>query len=123
MDNSDSGFKATMHDKSCGIKSNMLNKLNTQQFVNGDTSTEPSDHISDKLSPNNPYDEFSRVSKMAEVRSLILDHYGPSAALDNLLHGIEIYTSDPELIKVLDEYLAVLRKNCRYYDDLKQLSN
>jgi hypothetical protein len=121
MDNPDSGFKATMHDKSCGIKSNMLNKLNTQQFVNGDTFTEPTDHTSDILSPNKPYDEFSRVSTMAELQSLILDHYGPSAALDNLLHGI--FASDPERIKVLDEYLAVLRKICRYHDDLKQLSN
>ncbi|MDQ4012670.1 MAG: hypothetical protein M3146_02970 [Thermoproteota archaeon] len=101
----------------------MLNKLNTQQFVNGDTFTEASDHTSDRLSPNDPYNEFSRVSKMAELQSLILDHYGPSAALDNLLHGIEIFTSDPERMKVLDEHLAVLRKNCRYYDDLEQLSN
>jgi hypothetical protein len=55
---------------------------------------------------------------MAEVRRLILDHYGPSATLDNLLDGIEIYTSDPDCIKELDEFLARLRKNCRYYDSL-----
>jgi hypothetical protein len=123
MDNPESWFKATIHDKSCGIKSNMLNKLNTQQFLNGDTSIEPTGHISVKLSPNKPYDEFSHVSKIAEVRRLILDHYGHSATLDNLLYWIEIFTSDPELINELDDYLAVLRKNCRYYDDLMQLSN
>ena len=123
MDNPESGFKSTIHDKSFGIKSDMLNKLNTHQFLYGDASIEPSDHISNKLSPNDHFDEFSRVSKLAEVRRLIVDHYGHSAALDNLLYGIEIYTSDPELMNVLDEYLAVLWKNCKYSDDLMQLSN
>jgi hypothetical protein len=60
MDNPDSGFKCTIHDKSFGIKSDMLNKLDTHQFLYGDTSIEPSDHIADKLSPNDHYDEFSR---------------------------------------------------------------
>jgi hypothetical protein len=123
MDNLESGFKATIQDKSCGIKSNMLNRLNTQQFLNGHTPIEPSDHLSGKLWRNNPYNEFSRVSKIAEVQKLILHLYGPSATLDNLLYGIEIFTSDPECIDVLDEYIAVLRKNCRYYDYLMQLSN
>jgi hypothetical protein len=123
MDDPESWFKANIHDRSCGIKSNMLNRLNTQQFLNGDTPIEPTGHISAKLSPNKPYDEFSRVSKIAEVRRLILHLYGPSATLDNLLYAIEIFTSDPELRDVLDKYIVVLRKNCKYYDDLMQLSN
>jgi hypothetical protein len=123
IDDPESWFKANIRDRSCGIKSNMLNRLNTQQFLNGDIPIEPSVCISDKLWLNKPYDDFSRVSKIAEVQRLILHLYGPSATLDNLLRGIEIFTSDPEYIDMLDEYIAVLRKNCKYHDDLMQLSN
>jgi hypothetical protein len=110
IDDPESWFKANIHDRSCGIKNNMLNRLNTQQFLNCDI-------------PIEPYDDLSRVSKIAEVKRLILHLYGPSATLDNLLRGIEIFASDPECIDMLDEYIAVLRKNCKYYDDLMQLSN
>ncbi len=123
MDNPDSGFKATMHDKSCGIKSNMLNKLNTQQFVNGDTFTEPTDRTSDRLSPNKPYDEFSRVSKLAVIKRLLLRRFGPSAALDRHMRILAHFSSDPEYKNALNEYLAWLRRFCRYYDDLMQLAN
>jgi hypothetical protein len=123
MDNLESGFNAIIHDMSCGIKTHMLNRMDTRHFQNVNPSIEPSHRLSNKITQNEPYDEFSRVSKMAEVRRLILDHYGPSATLDNLLDGIEIYTSDPDCIKVLDEYLAKLRKYCRYYDSLMKLFN
>jgi hypothetical protein len=102
MDNLESGFNATIHDMSCGIKTYMLNRMDTQHFQNVNPSIEPSHRLSNKITQNEPYDEFSRVSKMAEVRR---------ATLDNLLDGIEIYTSDPDCIKVLDEYLAKLRKD------------
>jgi hypothetical protein len=92
--------------------------MDTQHSRN---SIEPSPRLSNKITQTETDDEFSRVSKMAEVRGLILDHYGPSATLDNLLYGIEIYTSDPDCIKELDQFLAGIRKNCRYYDSLMQL--
>jgi hypothetical protein len=101
----------------------MLNRSNTPQFLNGDIPIEPSDRMSEKLSPNKSDDDFNRVSKIAEVRGLYLHLYGPSAALDNLLLGIKIFASDPECIDVLDGHIALLRKNCKYYDDLMQLSN
>jgi hypothetical protein len=123
MDDPESWFKDNIHDRSFGNKSSILNRLKTQQFLNGDIHSEPSDCISDELLPKKPYDDFSRVSKIAEVQRLILHLYGPSANLDNLLHGIGNLTSDPECIYMLDEYIAVLRKNCKYYDDLMQLSN
>jgi hypothetical protein len=123
MDNLESGFNAIIHDMSCGLKTHMLNRIDPRQFQNVNLSIEPSHRSSNKIRQNEPYDEFSRVSKMAEVRRLILDHYGPSATLDNFLDGIEIYTSDPDCIKELDEFLAGLRKNCRYYDSLMQLFN
>jgi hypothetical protein len=123
MDNPDSGFKATMHDKSCGIKSNMLNKLNTQQFVNGDTFTESNDHTSDRLSPNKPYDEFSRVSMLAVIKRLLLRRFGPSASLDRHMRILAHFSFDPEYKNALNEYLAWLGRFCRYYDDLMQLAN
>jgi hypothetical protein len=123
MDDPESWFKANIHDRSSGTKSNMLNRLNTQQFQNGYIPTEPSDCISDKLWLNKRYDDFSRVSKIAEVQRLTLHLYGPSATLDNLLRRLEIFASDPECMAVLDEHIAVLRKNCKYYDDLMQLSH
>ena len=113
MDNPDSGFKATMHDKSCGIKSNMLNKLNSQQFVNGDTFTESTDRISDRLSPNKPYDEFSRVSMLAAIKRLLLQRFGPSGSLDRHMRILAHFSSDPEYKNALNEYLAWLRRFCR----------
>lgn len=43
MDNLESGFSATIRDMSCGIKSHMLNRMDTQHFRN---SIEPSHRLS-----------------------------------------------------------------------------
>jgi hypothetical protein len=42
MDNLESRFNATIHDMSCGIKSHMLNRIDTQHFQNAIHSIEPS---------------------------------------------------------------------------------
>jgi hypothetical protein len=49
MENPGPWLKATPIDKPAGVKSHMINQLNTQQFLNNDTSFERPDNISDKI--------------------------------------------------------------------------
>jgi hypothetical protein len=123
MENHESRFKATPRDKYLGAKSHIINQVNTQQFLNDDISIERSDRISDIISPDDPYYEPNRISKLAEVKKLRLDCLGPSSTLDNFIYGLALFTADPELRDQFDKYLAWLSKYCRYCDDLTQLSN
>ena len=97
MENHESGFKATPRDKYLGAKSHIINQVNTQQFLNDDISIERSDRISDIISPDDPYYEPNRISKLAEVKKLRLDCLGPSSTLDNFIYGLALFTADPEL--------------------------
>jgi hypothetical protein len=60
MDNLESGFGATIH--------------------------ESSHHLSNKITRNEHYDEFSRVSNLAEVKRSLVQRFGPSASLDRHMH-------------------------------------
>jgi hypothetical protein len=97
MDNLESGFGATIH--------------------------EPSHHLSNKITQNEHYDEFSRVSNLAEVKRLLVQRFGPSASLDRHMHILALFTSIPGNRNEVDKYLAWLRRFCRYYDNLMQLAN
>ena len=97
MDNIESGFGATVH--------------------------EASHRLSNKITHNESYDEFNRVSKLAEIKRLLVQRFGQSASIDRLMHILTLFTSIPEYRNELNKYLAWLRKICRYYDDLMRLAN
>jgi hypothetical protein len=69
MDNLESGFGATIH--------------------------EPSHHLSNKITQNKHYDEFSRVSNLAEVKRLLVQRFNPPASLDGHMHILALFTSIP----------------------------
>ena len=97
MDNIESGFGATVH--------------------------EASHRLSNKITQNESYDEFSRVSNMAEVKRLLVQRFGQSASIDRLMHILTLFTSIPEYRNELNKYLAWLRRFCRYYDAIMRLAN
>jgi hypothetical protein len=97
MDNIESSFGATVHDAS--------------------------HRLSNKITHNESYDEFSRVSYLAEVKRLLVQRFGQSASIDRLMHILTLFTSIPEYRNELNKYLAWLRRICRYYDDLMRLAN
>ena len=96
MDNIESGFGATVHEPS---------------------------RSSNKITQNESYDEFSRVSNLAEVKRLLVQRFGQSASIDRLMHILTLFTSIPGYRNELNKYLAWLRRICRYYDDLMRLAN
>ena len=76
-----------------------------------------------KITRNESFDEFSRVSNLAEVKRLLVQRFGQSASIDRLMHILTLFTSIPEYRNELNEYLVWLRRICRYYDDLMGLAN
>ena len=96
MDDIESGFGATVH--------------------------EASHRLSNKITRNESYDEFSRVSNLAEVKRLLVQRSGQSASIDRHMHILALFTSIPEYRNELDKYLAWLRRFCRYYDALMRLA-
>jgi hypothetical protein len=97
MDNIESGFEATVH--------------------------EATHRLSNKITQNESHDEFSRVSKLAEIKRLFVQRFGQSASFDRHLHILALLTSIPEYRNELDKYLEWLRGFCRYYDALMRLTN
>ena len=81
-----------------------------------------SHRLSNKITQNESYDEFSRVSKLAEIKRLLVQRFGQSASFDRLLHILALSTAIPEYRNELDKYLAWLRRFCRYYDALMRLA-
>jgi hypothetical protein len=97
MDNIESGYGATLH--------------------------EAFHRLSNKITQNESYDEFSRVSNLAEVKRLLVQRFGQSASIDRHMRILALFTSIPEYRNELDKYLARLHRICRYYDDLMRLAN
>ena len=98
-------------------------KMNNIESGFGATVHEASHRLSNKITQTETDDEFSRVSKMAEIKRLLVQRFGQSASFDRLLHILALFTAIPEYRKELDKYLAWLRRYCRYYDALMQLAN
>lgn len=98
-------------------------KMNNIESGFGATVYEASHRLSNKITQNESYDELSRVSKLAEIKRLLVQRFGQSASFDRLLHILAIFTANPEYRNELDKYLAWLRRFCRYYDALMRLSN
>jgi hypothetical protein len=97
MDDIESGFGATVH--------------------------EASHVLSNKIAQKESYDEFSRVSNLAEVKRLLVQRSGQSASIDRHMHILALFTSIPGYRNELGKYLAWLRGICRYYNDLMRLAN
>ena len=93
MNNIESGFEATVH--------------------------EASHRLSNKITQNEYYDEFNRVSKLAEIKRLLVQRFGQSASIDRLLPILALFTAIPTYRNELDKYLAF----CIYYDALMRLAN
>ena len=98
-------------------------KMNNIESGFGATVHEASHRLSNKITQNESYDEFSRVSKLAEIKRLLVQRFGQSASFDRLLHILALFTATPEYRNELDKYLAWLREFCRYYDALMRLAN
>jgi hypothetical protein len=98
-------------------------KMDNLESGSGATVHEPSHHLSNKITQNESHDEFSRISKLAEIKRLLLQRFGPSAALDRHMRILANFSSDPEYRNAFNESLTWLRRFCRYYDDLMQLAN
>ena len=98
-------------------------KMNNIESDFGATVHEASHRLSNKITHNESYDEFSRVSKLAEIKRLLVQRFGQSASIDRLMHILTLFTSIPEYRNELNKYLAWLRRICRYYDDLMRLAN
>ena len=88
----------------------------------GATVHEASHRLSNKITQNESYDEFSLVSKLAEIKRLLVQWFGQSASFDRM-HILALFTAIPEYRNELDKYLAWHRRFCRYYDALVRLAN
>jgi hypothetical protein len=98
-------------------------KMNNIESCFGATVHGASHRLSNKITQNESYDEFSRVSKLAEIKRLLVQRFGQSASFDRLLHILALSTANPEYRNELDKYLAWLRRFCRDYDALMGLAN
>lgn len=98
-------------------------KMNNIESCFGATVHEASHRLSNKITQNESYDEFSRISKLAEIKRLLVHRFGQSASFDRLLHILALSTSILEYRNELNKYLAWLRRFCRYYDALMRLAN
>jgi hypothetical protein len=97
-------------------------KMNNIESGFGATVHEASHRLSNKVTQNESYDEFSRVSTLAEIKRLLVQRFGQSASFDRLLHILALFTAIPKCRNELDKYLAWLRRFCRYYDALMRLA-